>query len=350
MISCVQKTKFADTRRVSTFKFHLSASFTHKVFVNNPNVLHTQPTRGHSAGVVKLLHSNFPGFDTAAEISRLSVPGRYLVVKVTVEHASIYIHNVYAPFEDDAKHFMLGDLNTPLDPRLDSSTPDLNSDSSRSDCLEWIAKLGVVDAWRINSYNKRVFTGPLPWKNRLDYILMSERFCDCFYDKSKYFLPKHTGDHLAHSVSFRSGTMLYGRGYWKFRRYLLDYPLVVSKIEKEADLVRENIRIAQNPDKVWEKWKLDVKAQLQDPQKKIRQQDTQAVEDARVLLHQAAVRGLRWDNADSPSGTAPTPDNIKLRMLLESVSRFVSDTDRDILDADLTEANLSNAIRHMRKT
>ncbi|KAI9920619.1 hypothetical protein PsorP6_000273 [Peronosclerospora sorghi] len=293
-----QETKFADARHPSTFKFHLSARFTHKVFVNNPNVLHARPTRGRSAGVVTVLHYNFPGFDTAAQISHLSVPGRYLVVKVTVEHASVYIHNVYAPvdrheektffenfptdeFEDDATHFVLGDLNTPLDPRLESSTPYLRYDSSRSACLEWIAKLGVVDAWRIHSDNKRVFTGPLPRKNRLYYILMSERFCDYFYDKSKYFLPKHAHDHLAHSASFRSGTHLHGRSYWNLPRYLLDYPLVVSAIEKEAELVREIIRIAQNPGKVWEKWKLDINAQLKDIQKKLRQQDAQAVEDAR---------------------------------------------------------------------
>uniref|UniRef100_K3WE34 Endonuclease/exonuclease/phosphatase domain-containing protein n=1 Tax=Globisporangium ultimum (strain ATCC 200006 / CBS 805.95 / DAOM BR144) TaxID=431595 RepID=K3WE34_GLOUD len=155
-----------------------------------------------------------------------------------VECAPIYIHNVYAPvdqqekqqffssleteeFEDQATHMVLGDLNTPLDPRLDSSSPDLHYDPGRSSCLEWLAKLGVVDAWRIHYDTKRVFTGPLPRKNRLDYILLSEDFYTCFYDDSKYFLPKHAGDHLAHSVSFRSGSQLHGRGYWKFPRYLL---------------------------------------------------------------------------------------------------------------------------------
>ncbi|KAI9912348.1 hypothetical protein PsorP6_005498 [Peronosclerospora sorghi] len=188
---------------------------------------------------------------------------------------------------------------------------------------------------------------------------MSERFCDSFYDKSKYFLPKHAGDHLAHSVSFRSGTQLHGRGYWKFPRYLLDYPLVVSAIEKETELVRENIRIAQNTGKVWEKWKLDIKAQLQDIQKKLRQQDTQDVADARVLLDQAAARyrvyrnpvwGSEMGDAESPSGTALAPDELKQLMLLESVSRFVSDTDRDMPNAALTAADLANAIQHMRAT
>jgi hypothetical protein len=164
----------------------------------------------------------------------------------------------------------LGDLNTPLDPRLDSSTPDLRYDPSRSSCLEWLAKLGVVDAWRIHFDTKRVFTGPLPRKNRLDYILLSESFYERFYDDSKYFLPKHAGDHLAHSVSFRSCSQLHGRGYWKFPRYLLEYPVVVSAIEKEAEMVRDELRTASNPGKVWEQWKASIKTQLQDVQKKLR--------------------------------------------------------------------------------
>ena len=306
-MACVQETKFADNTHLSNFKFHLDSSFKHKAFVSDPNSQLHRPTRGRSNGVLTLLRSDFPGFDSAVEIPSLSVAGRYLVVKVMVESAPIYIHNVYAPvdrqekqqffsslateeFEDQATHFVLGDLNTPLDPRLDSSTPDLRYDPSRSSCLEWLAKLGVVDAWRIHFDTKRVFTGPLPRKNRLDYILLSETFCDRFYDDSKYFLPKHAGDHLAHSVRFRSGSQLHGRGFWKFPRYLLEYPTVVSAIEKEAELVRDELRTSSNPGKVWEKWKASIKTQLQDVQKKLRKQDSQAVEDARVALDQAAAR------------------------------------------------------------
>ncbi|KAL8024079.1 putative reverse transcriptase domain, Endonuclease/exonuclease/phosphatase superfamily [Plasmopara halstedii] len=289
-VSCIQETKFADSTHLSTFKYHLDSSFKHR-----------------ASGVLTVLRSDIPGFDSAIELPLLSVAGRYLVVKVMVESAPIYIHNVYAPvdrqekqhffenletegFEDQATHFVLGDLITPLDPRLDSSIPDLRYDPSRSSCLEWLAKLGVVDAWRIHFDTKRVFTGPLPRKNRLDYILLSETFCNRFYDDSKYFLPKHAGDHLAHCVSFRSSKQLHGRGYWKFPRYLLDYPKVVSAIEKEAEMVRDRLRAAENPGKVWEKWKMNIKTQLQDVQKKLRMQDTQAVEDACNALDQAAAR------------------------------------------------------------
>ena len=132
-LSCVQETKFADNTHLSTFKFHLASSFQYKVFVDDPSSLLERPTRGRSNGVLTVLRSDFPGFESAVELPSLAVPGRYLVVKVLVACTAIYIHNVYAPvdryekqqffsnlsteeYEDDATHFVLGDLNTPLDP------------------------------------------------------------------------------------------------------------------------------------------------------------------------------------------------------------------------------------------
>lgn len=305
-VSCVQETKFGDSTHLATFKFHLDSCFEHKIFVDDPNSQLHRPTRGRRNGVLTILRSDFPGFDSAVAVPSVSIPGRYLVVKVMVEGAPIYVHNVYAPvdrqekqqffsslvteeFDDHATHFVLGDLNTPLDPRLDSSSPDLRYDPGRSSCLEWLARLGVVDAWRIHYDNKRVFTGPLPRKNRLDYIMLSKSFCDHFYRNSVYFTPQHAGDHLAHSVTFRSGTQLHGRGYWKFPLYLLEYPMVVSAIEREAESVRAVLRTASNPGKVWEKWKASIKSQLQAVQNRLRQQDTQAIDEARIQLDHAAA-------------------------------------------------------------
>ncbi|KAF1327938.1 putative Pollike protein, partial [Globisporangium splendens] len=301
------ETKFSDKQHLSTFKFHLDSSFKHQVFVNDPNSQLDRPTRGRSGGVLTVLRSDVPGFEMAAEQPSLAVPGRYLVVKLMVSDAPVYIHNVYAPvdrqekqqffssletegFEDQATHLVLGDLNTPLDPRLDSSSPDLRYEPARSSCLAWLARLGVVDAWRVHHDTKRVFTGPLPRKNRLDYILLSEPFYERFYDDSKYFVPQNAGDHLAHCVSFKTGSQLHGRGYWKFPRYLLEYPVVVSAVEKEAEAVRDQLRGSINPGQIWERWKTRIKTQLQDVQKKLRMQDTAAVEEARASLDQAAAR------------------------------------------------------------
>lgn len=305
-MSCIQETKFADRSHLASFKFHLESTFKHKLFLSDVNTLLDRPTRGRSNGVLTLLRSDFPGFESAVELTHLTVPGRYLVVRVMVKLAPVYIHNVYAPvhkqekqaffsdlategFEDDATHLVLGDLNTPLDPTLDCSMLDLRYDSSRSCCLDWLARLGVVDAWRIHHDTARVFTGPMPRKNRLDYILVSDIFCSSFYGDAKYFLPSHAGDHLAHSVTFKSGSQLHGRGYWKFPHYLLEYPLVVSAIQREADDILSKLHTSQNPGRIWEQWKSDIKMQLQKLQKKLRAQDSQAVENARVVLDRTAA-------------------------------------------------------------
>ena len=77
-----------------------------------------------------MLPSDFPSFDSAVEMSRLTIPGRYLVVRTMVELSPVYIHNVYASvdkqdkktfsslamkFESYAIHLVLGDLNTKLE-------------------------------------------------------------------------------------------------------------------------------------------------------------------------------------------------------------------------------------------
>ncbi|KAF1321893.1 putative Pollike protein, partial [Globisporangium splendens] len=429
-VACVQETKLSDRTHLSKFKFHLDSSFKHRVFVNDPNCQLDRPTRGRSNGVLTVLRSDFPEFDTAEEVSQLLVPGRYIVVKVMVEGAPIYIRNVYAPvdqqekqqffssldtegFDDQATHFVLGDLNTPLDPRLDSSSPALH-------------------------YDPGSLHRSLPRKNRLDYILLSEDFYERFYDDSKYFLPKHAGDHLALTVSFRSGSQLHGRGYWKFPRYLLEYPLVVSAIEKEAEMALDKLRTSTYPGKVWEKWKESIKSQLQDVQKKLRMQDTAAIEEAQAALDQAAARyrdastennrsefeeamkmyketvtrtsqynqdsafdfqatnsekstkhffrpldtslrrvsieevvtpsgsvssnpqeislrflehwGSEMGDPDSPAGRAPPPDEAMQRKLLDSIVRSTLEMDRDILDAPVTSHDLADAIRHMKAT
>ncbi|KAJ0391005.1 hypothetical protein ATCC90586_010946 [Pythium insidiosum] len=254
-----------------------------------------------------VLRSDFPGFDSARELSSHTYPGRYLVVQVTVNDAPVYIHNVYSPvddtekaeffdalpfseFEDNATHLVLGDLNTPLDPRLDSSEPRFINTRGRSACQRWLGCLGVVDPWRIHHPDERVFTGPQPRKNRLDYILLSRDFSNAVYGDSKYFQPRAAGDHLVHQVTLRTMAQPHGRGYWRFPISLLEYPDIVKAIEGEATAVLEKLRSADNKGKVWEEWKRSMKTQLQAVQRKLRYQNEATIRDAQTALDTAAAR------------------------------------------------------------
>ena len=197
-LSCVQETKFRDAAHFSTLQFNHDSRFQHQVFVNDPNATALVAPSTRSGGVMTVLRSDFPGFSTAQDLPALSVSGRYLVVKVMVQQAPVYVHNVYAPvdyhekkvffdhlptavFEANATHIVMGDLNTPLDPSVDSSSGRARVSNGRSSCLNWLGQLGVVDAWRVHHPDERIFTGPQPRYNRLDYIFLSNDFCGAVY-------------------------------------------------------------------------------------------------------------------------------------------------------------------------
>ena len=306
-LSCVQETKFRDCHHLDTFKFNLQTRFKHKIFVSDPGAASATQTTHRSGGVLTIVRPDFPGFDTATDLRELSVPGRYLVVRLVVANTPIYIHNVYSPvddhdkagffnhlptdhFEDNSTHIVLGDLNTPLNPKLDSSQPRLFARPGRSACLGWLSQLGVVDAWRIHHKDERVYTGPQPRLNRIDYVLLSEDFCNALYGDSKYFQPKGAGDHLAHSVTLQSMLQPQGYSYWRFPEYLLDYSDVVAAIRGEAEQVLQALQAASNPGKVWERWKKTMRRQLQALQRKLRSQHTSAINAAQATLDAAASR------------------------------------------------------------
>lgn len=99
-MACAQETKFRDAAHLSNFEFHLESGFQHKLFVDDTNCRLVRPTQGRTSGVFTLFRSDFPGFDTATVVDTLSVPNRYLVVKLTIEDMPVYVHNVYAPVDN----------------------------------------------------------------------------------------------------------------------------------------------------------------------------------------------------------------------------------------------------------
>nr|CCA18086.1 AlNc14C44G3645 [Albugo laibachii Nc14] len=140
-----------------------------------------------------IVRKDFPGFRSAEAVPTMTVQDRYLVVRLVVHGAAVYIHNVYAlvepmerkpffdnlptgSFEANASHIVCGDLNTTLCPSLNCSSGFYRHEPSRLACLEWLSNLGVIDAWRQQHPEERVFTGPQPRRNRLDYIVLSETY------------------------------------------------------------------------------------------------------------------------------------------------------------------------------
>lgn len=305
-VSCIQESKLSDRNHLEVFQFHVNHAFTAKLFVSDHGAGLVRPTAIRRNGVITIVRSDFPGYDSITAMEDMTVEGRYLVVRTEAGGSPIYIHNVYAPvdatskaeffdglptarFEDDAIHVVLGDLNTPLIPEMDASRGTTTNDRGRWSCLAWLSRIGVVDPWRIHHPNEHVFTGPPPRKNRLDYILTSKGFMEQFYGDAVYFMPNAAGDHLAHRLVLRTTEQLHGKGYWRFPCHFLEYPDIVKAIQHEANEVLTQLRTATDPGSVWERWKSTIRRQLQAIQRKLRLQQNAQVEVARLALDRAAA-------------------------------------------------------------
>ena len=154
-ICCVQETHFRDRHHLETFQSHLASTFRHHLFVSDSNSLRSHPVRERVNGVMTIIRHDFPGSDSAQALTSVSVPDRYLVVRMAILGAPVYIYNAYAPvnpaerkknirsssngsFEHSATHIVCGDLNTTLCHSLDCSSGVNRHEPSRLSCLEWL--------------------------------------------------------------------------------------------------------------------------------------------------------------------------------------------------------------------
>ncbi|RLO10453.1 hypothetical protein DYB28_011204, partial [Aphanomyces astaci] len=163
-----------------------------------------------------LFHKSMPGFSTLVHLSNHDIPGRYLVARTLWGGLPVYIHNIYPPveshlrgeffallprdFEPDSLHLVGGDFNLPLHPSLDATTLHSSHGSGKSDCVEWLTALGVIDVWRQLNPSTRLFSGP-GRVNRLDYLFVHGELVSHLHPEAKYDPNGYGGDHLTHTVT-----------------------------------------------------------------------------------------------------------------------------------------------------
>ena len=239
-------------------------------------------------------------------------------------------------------------MNLELDSARDHRN---NSDSSQADLLNWLGQLQATDSWRVHNPTTRVFSGPLPRINRLDYIFISEDLHCELYGSSRYFQPRHGGDHLAHEVTLAPPKQLQGRGYWRFPRYLLEYPQIVEGIKREVDQLVPVITQSTNPGIVWQTWKNRMKSLLQRACQRIREEKQQVLTSAQDCVEQAAAR-LR----EHPSEEALV--NFELaREYQKEVLEMTKNNNQDVgFDVQVKESERSTSFffrppsTHLRRT
>jgi len=190
-------------------------------------------------------------------------------------------------FEPDACHLVMGDFNLSLQPSLDCSSSTTRRDPSREACAQWLAHLGVEDAWRRHHPSEKIYTGPSPRYNRLDYIFASTSLLH-HYEDSGYLQLKYGGDHLAHTLQLHENSPSKGKGYWKFPKYLLQCPTVIQHVQHSASQLASKIPTDRNPGIVWESWKKRMRHWLQQYAKTFKFQQRHELARAQAALDRLA--------------------------------------------------------------
>ncbi|KAH9149615.1 hypothetical protein LEN26_004206 [Aphanomyces euteiches] len=270
------------THQRKKFQFHLNNQWgkdNYFLAVNDErSTVNTSSTTNRWGGVATILRKGVPGFDRLVHLSNHDVPNRYLLLHTKWGQYDLFYHNVYAPvegaeraeffeelpsdFPHDAIHIVMGDLNVPFNPQLDSKNPQAPW-SGRLACLTWLSSIGVVDIWRTLQPLGRVFSSP-GLTNRLDYICASE-FLRSNHDVSvRYVNPIRDvmGDHLAVSMVVEVTSIARRSPFWIMPSSLLEVQDIVDTIKDEAKALLPLLSSANNPGVVWSGWKKRVKAFL----------------------------------------------------------------------------------------
>ncbi|ETO82053.1 hypothetical protein F444_03723 [Phytophthora nicotianae P1976] len=279
----VQETKFRDVH-------HLSSASDHCLFVSDRNSSSPVQVGPRSGGVATLLHPDLPGVGSAEEVRQTTIPGRYLLIRLVHAGSTVYIHNIYVPvnasehshfyqslpaeFDQDCHHLVLGEFNVAIDPILDSRGVSSVSDTPRGYLLSWLSTLNVANAWRLRFSSRRVFSGPSPRINRLDYIFISDDWVDSTFDEARYFQLPHSGDHLAVRVALGSPSRRPLSAYWRLNPSTLQDDAVRQIIILDIRQLQQSIRHTPSPGLVWEGWKRRIKSLLQLAQVKAGAQET----------------------------------------------------------------------------
>ncbi|KAF0755228.1 hypothetical protein AaE_005045, partial [Aphanomyces astaci] len=149
-------------------------------------------------------------------------------------------------FEHDSLHLVGGDLNIPLHPSLDASTLHSSHGNGKTDCVEWLTALGVVDVWRQLNPSTRLFSGP-GRVNRLDYVFLHAELASHLNPEARYDPNGYGGAHLTHTVTLSQSPCSTTKGYWRLPRELLSDPNIQRAITMEATTLLGKMRADETP-------------------------------------------------------------------------------------------------------
>lgn len=169
---------------------------------------------------------------------------RFIVADIELENRCFKIASVYMPtsdhenrqieilgeleeaLEDDqgSDLFVGGDFNVAMHPELDRQgyvRPQIHNTSFRGLLIQFLDRLDLLDAWRIQNTGKRNFSWSRAHKMaRLDYIFASSSFLGIL--KAQAPISCSFSDHRLLSLMVKPKDVPRGKGFWRMQTWLLE--------------------------------------------------------------------------------------------------------------------------------
>ena len=180
---------------------------------------------------------------------RWDANGWYIICKVALGEHSCCTVNIYVPNIDTPSFFneiflqiseldcvqtiIGGDYNVVLEPKLDRNSDVIYNGQSRERILQEMSDKNLVDPWRTQYPDKRMFTwmrgiNREEWA-RLDYFLVSANVLQqC---KNSEIYPTIVSDHSMVTLDIDVSMQKCGPGCWKFNNELLGDEKFCSELE-----------------------------------------------------------------------------------------------------------------------
>lgn len=226
----------------------------------------------YSRGEIILVSKYFTG-----EVNKEKIVDRLMVLSILYQNEKLYITNVYAPNELQAKieYFekiiptlnkyteekliILGDFNSVLNNNLDIISGRPHNVKEVNKFNELLKKLGLIDLWRLKHENAKEYswssTNPFIAR-RIDFCLVNENVInDCV---SCEIISTAHSDHRAVCIELTDDTFQKGPGYWRFNNSFLTDPDFLDEMNKNLNNWVKN-EDAVDEQEQWELCKLKIK-------------------------------------------------------------------------------------------
>lgn len=265
------------------------------------------------------------------------VKGRYIILDVCYEGNNYSLVNLYAPNNDNPQFFrnvfqrmeqfpndykiIGGDFNLVLDNEKDlrgSVSGQHAHKEAISFLKEYMSDEGLVDVWRLQNPEKRLYTyrkeNPTNYHARLDLFLVSDTLVN-FVSKTDIHA-SYISDHATPSLEVSPNLVQRGKGYWKMNVSLLNDKeyikeinhIIVNTLEENS---QENVKLR------WEMLKMNVRGhtiQYASRRKKLAETEQKDMENQ-----------LKWLQEQLPF--SEENDTLKIKTEMASLKNKLSELD-----------------------